>query len=66
MTGALHGRAGRFVLLHYGTMTRTSMELQGRVVPESGTDALVGLAGTFRIIIEGGKHAYELDYTLPP
>jgi hypothetical protein len=35
------------------------------VVPDSGTDELAGLAGAMKIIIEAGKHSYELDYTLP-
>ena len=34
------------------------------VVPDSGTDQLVGLAGTMTIIIEGGKHSYDFEYTL--
>ena len=35
-----------------------------RVVPDSGTGELAGLAGTMRIIVEPGKHSYEMDYTL--
>ncbi len=31
----------------------------------SGTDDLKGIAGTFVIHIEDGKHTYELDYVLP-
>jgi hypothetical protein len=34
------------------------------VVPDSGAGDLVGLAGTMAIIVEGGKHSYEFDYTL--
>lgn len=66
VTGTLHGRDGSFVLMHHGTMTSTSMELAGLIVPETATGALVGLTGTFRIVLEGGGHAYQLDYTLPP
>jgi hypothetical protein len=25
----------------------------------------VGIAGKLKIIIEGGKHSYEFEYTLP-
>jgi hypothetical protein len=64
VTGALHGRRGSFVLKHDGTMTRGTPELTVRVVPDSGTGELVGLAGSMRIIVEPGKHAYEMDYTL--
>jgi hypothetical protein len=34
------------------------------VVPDSGTDALIGIAGRMTIIIEGGTHRYEFEYTL--
>ena len=64
VTGALHGRRGSFVLKHDGTMTRGAPELTVRVVPDSGTGELAGLAGAMRIIVEPGKHSYEMDYTL--
>lgn len=35
------------------------------VVPDSGTDQLVGLAGRMTIIIEGKAHSYDFEYTLP-
>jgi hypothetical protein len=35
------------------------------VVPDSGTDQLTGITGTFNVIIADGKHSYEFDYTLP-
>lgn len=65
VTGTLHGRQGSFVLQHLGRMQGSNMELRVQVVPDSGTDALTGIAGSMTIIIEGGKHAYEFDYTLP-
>jgi hypothetical protein len=34
------------------------------VGPDSGTDVLSGIAGAMTILIEGGKHSYELEYTL--
>ena len=64
VTGALHGRRGSFVLKHDGTMTRGAPELTVRVVPDSGTGELAGLAGSMRIIVEPGQHSYEMDYTL--
>ena len=64
VTGTLHGRRGSFVLQHDGTMTRGAPQLAVNVVPDSGTGELVGLAGALRIIIEDGRHSYELDYTL--
>jgi hypothetical protein len=40
-------------------------ELMVAVAPDSGTGAFVGLVGEMAIIIGGGKHSYELAYTLP-
>jgi hypothetical protein len=66
VTGTLKGRAGSFVLQHSGTMTRGTPTLSVTVVPDSGTGQLAGIAGTFTIKIDEGKHSYEFDYTLPP
>jgi len=65
VTGTLNGRSGAFILQHSGTMTRGTPSLVVTVVPDSGTGQLEGLTGALAIIIEGGKHSYELDYTLP-
>ncbi len=65
VTGKLNGHAGSFVLQHSGTMTRGDGNLSVTVVPDSGTGDLVGLSGSMNIIITGGKHAYEFDYTIP-
>jgi hypothetical protein len=62
--GKLAGRKGTFVLQHSGTMSHGSQQLSVTVVPDSGTGQLVGLAGSMAIIIAGGKHSYEFDYTL--
>lgn len=63
--GVLHGRRGTFVLQHSGTMKQGAPSLSVTVVPDSGTDELVGLSGQFNIIISGGRHSYEFTYTLP-
>jgi Protein of unknown function (DUF3224) len=65
VTGRLHGRNGSFALQHSGTMNRGKLELTITVVPDSATDDLVGLAGKMTINMEGGKHFYEFEYTLP-
>ncbi len=65
VAGTLHGRRGTFALHHTGVLTRGAPVLAIAVVPDSGTGALVGLAGTLRVLIEGKAHAYELDYELP-
>ena len=64
VTGTLHGRGGTFVLQHSGTMARGNATLAVSVVPDSGTGALAGLAGTMTIEITEGKHTYGFDYTL--
>jgi hypothetical protein len=65
VTGTLAGRTGTFVLQHTGIMDRGAPGLIITVVPDSGTGGLAGLSGTMMIIIEGGTHSYQLDYTLP-
>lgn len=65
VTGTLGGRAGTFVLQHYGIMNRGAPHLTLEVVPDSGTGELAGISGSMKIIIEPGKHSYEFDYTLP-
>jgi flagellar basal body rod protein FlgG len=64
VVGTLHGRQGTFVLQHSGTMTRGNGQLVVGVVPDSGTDELVGLSGSMRIDIAGGKHAYVFEYAI--
>ena len=65
VTGALHGRSGSFALQHSGLMDRGAQHLTIAVVPDSGTGGLTGIAGTFTLTIEGGKHFYALEYSLP-
>jgi hypothetical protein len=62
VTGTLSGRKGSFCLHHTGIMNRGAPSLTINVVPDSGTDELVGLAGSMAIIITDGKHSYEFDY----
>lgn len=63
--GTLDGRQGSFALYHVGTMVRGTPDLSVKVVPDSGTEGLVGIIGDFRIVIENGKHLYEFAYSLP-
>lgn len=64
--GVLHGRSGSFVLQHGSTLERGAPQQSVTVVPDSGTEALAGLAGSMVIDITNGQHAYRFDYTLPP
>ena len=64
VNGTLKGRKGSFILQHTGVMNRGVPSLVITVVPDSGTGQLEGIRGTMSIKIEGGKHSYELNYTL--
>jgi Protein of unknown function (DUF3224) len=65
VSGTLDGRNGTFALQHSGIMTRGVPQLTITVVPDSGTDELVGLIGMMTIDIANGKHSYDFEYTLP-
>ena len=65
VTGTLSGRSGSFLLQHSATMDHNVPSLSITVVPASGTGQLAGISGTLNIRIEGGKHFYDFDYSLP-
>lgn len=66
VTATLDGRGGTFALHHTGIMERGTPRLTVTVVPDSGTGALAGLAGTMAIEIgKDGAHTYDFTYTLP-
>lgn len=64
ITGTLNGKKGSFILQHKGTMRKGVYDLSVTVVRDSGTEELLGIDGHMKIIIEGKKHSYELEYTL--
>ncbi|WP_329767857.1 DUF3224 domain-containing protein [Stenotrophomonas muris] len=65
VTATLAGRQGGFTLQHNGLMTRGRPELSVVVVPDSGSEGLLGLSGTLEITISEGRHDYRLVYSLP-
>ena len=65
ITGTLRGRSGSFVVQHHGLMNRGEPSLTITVVPDSGTEGLVGISGKMGITITEGKHFYEFEYDLP-
>jgi hypothetical protein len=65
VTGTLIGKRGSFMLMHTGVMNRGTPQLTVQVVPDSGTDELVGLTGQMGIQITEGKHVYTFDFVLP-
>ena len=64
VTGTLQNRHGTFLLQHHGLMSRGTGDLRITVIPDSGTDQLLGLAGTMTIIVAGGEHSYDFEYSL--
>jgi len=64
-TGTLAGKHGSFALQHSCTMDAAGQHMDIVVTPGSGTGELAGITGKFTIIIAGGKHSYDLEYTLP-
>ena len=64
LQGTLGGRSGSFVLIHRGVMTSDTQESLITVAPDSETDELRGIEGTFHIEIKDGEHFYTLEYSL--
>ncbi len=65
VTGTLDGRSGSFLLQHSGSMQRGVPTLSVKVIPDSGTEELAGIAGTLSINIVDGKHFYDFLYSFP-
>jgi hypothetical protein len=65
VSGTLQGRTGTFALQHQSVMSRGVPQLKIAVVPDSGTEQLVGLTGSMDIKITDGKHFYQFDHDLP-
>jgi len=64
VSASIGGRQGTFYFQHHGIMNRGEGTLSVVVVPDSGTDALIGLSGSMQIKIEEGKHFYDFEYTI--
>ena len=62
VTGTLAGKQGSFVLQHASQMVRGKPYQSIRVVPDSGTDELLGLEGEMQIDIRDGEHFYHFEY----
>jgi Protein of unknown function (DUF3224) len=65
ITGTVNGQRGSFMLQHTGIVSGGSQSLVITIVPDSGTEQLSGISGTFTIVVEGKQHSYDLAYTLP-
>jgi hypothetical protein len=63
VTGTLAGKQGSFILQHASQMVRGQPFQYIRVVPDSGTDELLGLDGEMRIDVRDGEHFYVFEYS---
>lgn len=64
VNGVLNGRAGSFILQHFGIATAEGNRLILEVVPNSGTGELATIQGQMAIDIIDGEHKYVFTYTL--
>lgn len=60
--GTLSGKKGSFILQHFGIMNKAKNYLNIEVVPDSGTDELIGISGMMNIRVEEGLHYYDFEY----
>jgi hypothetical protein len=66
VTGTLGGRAGTFVIQHWGLGGADGNRTGGHIVPGSGTGDLTGITGQIEIDVDAdGSHTLILDYELP-
>lgn len=62
--GELDGKAGSFVMQHYGIMDAGQERLVVDIVADTGTGELSGIRGKLAILVENGDHFYQLDYEI--
>ena len=62
--GKVNGKKGAFTLLHKGFMSKESQSLDIVILKGSGKGELKNISGSMKIIQDGGKHSYELEYKL--
>ena len=65
VSGTLNNKSGSFILQHFGIMSGSTHKLTLEVIPNSGTEELLGLSGSMQILISEGVHQYEFDYDIP-
>lgn len=63
--GELMGKRGSFIIQHSGLMSQGKQSLTIRVIPDSGTDGLLGLEGEMQIRIVDRKHFYDFEFSFP-
>ena len=65
ISGHLDGREGSFVLQHRGVLSADGAEVDGAIVPGSGTGELTGISGQGAMTVDDkGTHRLTLEYEL--
>jgi hypothetical protein len=65
ISGRLDGKEGSFVLQHRGVLSADGAEIDGAIVPGSGTGELKGITGHGAITVDDeGTHRLTLEYEL--
>jgi hypothetical protein len=65
ISGRLDGKEGSFVLQHRGVLSADGAEVDGAIVPGSGTGELKGITGHGAITVDDeGTHRLTLEYEL--
>jgi hypothetical protein len=65
ISGRLDGKEGSFVLQHRGVLSADGAEIDGAIVPGSGTGELEGITGHGAITVDDeGTHRLTLEYEL--
>jgi Protein of unknown function (DUF3224) len=65
ISGRLDGKEGSFVLQHRGVLSADGAEIDGAIVPGSGTGELKGITGHGAITVDNeGTHRLTLEYEL--
>lgn len=62
--GTLNGHRGSFCLQHSSSINRGKPEQTIVVIPDSGTNDLVGLSGSMTIEVAKGEHLFTFAYSL--
>jgi hypothetical protein len=62
ITGSLDGKHGSFSLHHTGIINRGESQLSIGIVPDSGTEELIGIYGTMTLGQHEGQKTYLLEY----
>jgi len=64
VTGSLAGKTGSFIIQHVGTYGSTGAQSNWKILPDSGTDALIGITGQGSYTATSETVSMPFSYTL--